>query len=239
MVGPKVISFHGKSPAAPLIVTYGYCSLMSLKHWSRTISFVSFSQTIGMRLSQWSAIHRLILLERASAGISRGDTWLRWVHTWIHTSENTKTDTRPPDVATVMWSHWVSLESWTFARVKFGLKRGKYKSWVPDQSPALHGSLLFPVYHSFIQIKVIWFPDLVLWINWMNPLPHLIHKGVILLIVCSHDNSVWFFFFIGHPFLSAESWGKNSPDLHLQLCVPTRWLWFWLSQTCNSNNLRG
>lgn len=55
-------------------------------------------------------------------------------------------------------------------------------------------SLLFPIYHSFIQVKVIRFPDLALWIKWTNlPPPHFSHKGVILLIVCCHVNSVFVF----------------------------------------------
>lgn len=90
---------------------------------------------------------------------------------------------------------------------------GKEKKciWVLDSSPTFHGSV-FPIYHSFIQAKVILFPDLVLGIKWTNSPPHFIHKGVILLIICRHDNSVCFF--VRHPFLCAESQGKT-----LHICI--------------------
>lgn len=38
----------------------------------------------------------------------------------------------------------------------------RVKTGPPKRSPAPHGSLLFPIHHSPIQVKVILFPDLVL-----------------------------------------------------------------------------
>lgn len=102
---------------------------------------------------------------------------------------------------------------------KLGHKRGK-KNLTKVQVV----SLLPPIYHSFIQVKVILFPDLVLRIKWTNFPPHLIHKGVILLIVCSHDNSVCFlsdihFYLLSHRKILPRSTSSDLSSHSLAVIV--------------------
>lgn len=166
-------------------------SVVILKHSSRLYrpealhSGFGFCTTIGMGLSQRGAINGLVWREMTSLGISLCDAYLRWGHTWVHTSA--ESGTRPPATAEVTVARNLQ-EKRTSWESKLGCQRGKMTA----KSSA--DSLLFPIYHSFIQVKVIRFPDLALWIKWTNlPPPHFSHKGVILLIVCCHVNSVCVF----------------------------------------------
>lgn len=100
----------------------------------------------------------------------------------------------------------------TSVRVRTGPQKEGTWIRVLDRTPALHGSLLFPIYHYSVQIKVVWFPDLVFTDKLDELPPHLIHKGVILLIVCSHDNGVCFWSDIHFSLLSHR---ERTP----QICI--------------------
>lgn len=140
-------------------------SVVILKHRSRLYrpealhSTFGFCTSIGMGLSQRGAINELVWREMTSLGISLCDAYLRWAHTWEHTSAESGTRPRAAAEVTVARNLQEKRTSW---ESKLGCQRGKMRA----KSSA--DSLLFPIYHSFIQVKVILFPDLALWIKWTN-----------------------------------------------------------------------